>query len=1075
MGLNVFGTVTDSENEPLLAGECGKRLMPQIIDETANATPDVECFSVPRTPGKPQDGWKPVSWAQVANAVNYVAHMLVEEAGTPAPGTFPTIAYIGLEDPRYVVFIMGAIKAGYKALFISPRNSVEAQVNLFEKTDCNLLYHEKSLSAMVRPWVDGRPGMKSVAIPQFDEMISTEAAPFAYTKTFAEAEWDPFVVLHTSGSTGLPKPVNILQGKMALNDLHRYVPDYEGNMPWLATWAKFDKKRYLCTCPLFHTAGIMPTVLSAFFYNTPIIFRDPSVPLTGDNVLEWLKYSDTGYTVLPPAILEQMSRSEAALEELKKLHVVAFGGGPIAPAAASSLLRAEVKLVNAIGATEYIYMPYLSQPDSSMWEWFIVPTELLGIEWRPFGEDTYEQVIVRKDKAHPGVQGCFYTFPELDEYSTKDLYRPHPTLANHWTYVGRADDIIVFSTGEKLNPTTIEGAVIGHPGVLGAQVVGAGQFHAALIIEPVKPPTNEQEKQQFLDDVWPIIEKVNQETVAHGRILRDYVFVSDPARPFPRAGKGTIQRAMATKLYADDIRRIFESSNNGAAAAVELDLTSEATFTDGVRDLVQQTLRLPALGLEDDFFAAGVDSLQVLQLGRVLSASLDKTIEPRTVYANPSIAQLATFLYSEIRPSANGTTTIKTDDIALCHALVERYTQNLPAATPNKPLPSSTNQTIIISGTTGALGCYLLHQALENPNIGHIYCFNRTDDAKQRQVAANASRGLTTDFPSSRVTFLTVDLSTSATFTLPQETISNLSTSVDRIIHNAWPVNFNQSVASFEPHIRGVRHLIDFAASATKRVPITFVSSVSTVENWPDPAVPIPEEPLSDFALAAPMGYAQSKLVASMILDRAEEVSGVPRNVVRVGQIAGPRGEKGQWNPREWLPSLVRSSVYLGVLPRELGALADMGWAPVEDIAGAVLEVAGVGAAKDVLSGERGGEGGYFHAVNPTKPDWEGVILPALREFYSERITREVPLTEWVAELEQSAESTGEADVEKNPGVKLLDAYRLAASKSATERAEGLGAAGFATEVTEQVSETMRRMEPVTKDLMKRWCEQWKF
>ncbi|KAL2783691.1 hypothetical protein BJX66DRAFT_344726 [Aspergillus keveii] len=71
------------------------------------------------------------------------------------------------------------------------------------------------------------------------------------------------------------------------------------------------------------------------------------------------------------------------------------------------------------------------------------------------------------------------------------------------------------------------------------------------------------------------------------------------------------------------------------------------------------------------------------------------------------------------------------------------------------------------------------------------------------------------------------------------------------------------------------------------------VSSVSTVENWPDPAIPIPEEPLCDFTLAAPMGYAQSKLVASMVLDRADEVSGVSRNVVCVGQIASPRGEKG--------------------------------------------------------------------------------------------------------------------------------------------------------------------------------------
>lgn len=325
--MNVFGTITDSENNPLLGGECGKRLMPHVIDATAIATPDVECLSVPRTHGNPRDGWKSVSWAQVANAVNYVAHMLIEQAGTPTPGTFPTIAYIGLEDPRYVLFIMGAIKAGYKALFISPRNSVEAQVNLFDKTDCNLLYHDQTLASIVRPWVAGRPGMKSIALPPWEAWVTTPVAPFPYTKTFAEAEWDPFVVLHTSGSTGLPKPVIIPQGKLALNDLHRYVPEYEGNLPWLPTWGKFDNPQYLCTCPLFHTAGIMPTVLSGFYYNTPVIFRDPSVPLTGDNVVEWLQNSGATYTVLPPAILEQMSRSQVALDEMKKLQVVAFGGG----------------------------------------------------------------------------------------------------------------------------------------------------------------------------------------------------------------------------------------------------------------------------------------------------------------------------------------------------------------------------------------------------------------------------------------------------------------------------------------------------------------------------------------------------------------------------------------------------------------------------------------------------------------------------------------------------------------------------------------------------------------------------
>ncbi|KAL2839422.1 acetyl-CoA synthetase-like protein [Aspergillus pseudoustus] len=1054
------------EKDTLLGGECGKRLIPHIIDATAAATPDAECLFIPRTPGKPTDGWKSVSWAEVANAVNYVAHMLIRAAGTPTPGTFPTIAYIGLDDPRYVLFIMGAIKAGFKALFISPRNSVEAQVNLFNKTDCDLLYHDQAFTPMAKPWVAGRPGMKSVVIPAWDEWVSTPVDPFPYTKTFEEAEWDPFVVLHTSGSTGLPKPVVIPQGSLALNDAHRYLSDDEGNFPWLPTFAKFENPRYLCTCPLFHTAGIAPTVISGFYFSSPVIFRDPSVPLTGDNVVEWLQNSGAGYTVLPPAILEQMSRSQAALDELKKLHVVVFGGGPIAPAAAASLLQNDVKLVNAIGATEFIYMPYYTQPDSSLWEWFLVPTELIGIEWRPFGEDTYEQVFIRQNKEHPGLQGCFYVFPELDEYSTKDLYRRHPTLPNHWTYVGRADDILVFSTGEKLNPTTIEGAVVGHAGVLGAQVVGAGQFHAALLIEPAQHPADEQEKQRFLDDVWPIVEKVNEQTVAHGRILRDYVFLSDPERPFPRAGKGTIQRAMATKLYADDIRRIFEASSdtNGVpAAGVELDLSSEATFADGIRELVQKTVKLPGLGFDDDFFTAGVDSLQVLQLARVLSASVKDPVEARTIYSHPTIAQLASFIYSLNTLSSNGvsSTSTESDTLSLCRALVDKYTQDLPSATPNKPLPSSSNQTIIITGTTGALGCYLLDLALANPEIDRIICFNRTSDAHERQIAASGSRGLSTDFPPSRVEFLTVDLSASATFNLPEDIISRLANSVDRIIHNAWPVDFNQSIASFEPHLRGVRHLIDFSATAEKRIPITFVSSVSTVEQWTEPG-PIPEESLSDFTHAAPMGYGQSKVAASLILDAASAASSVPRNIVRVGQVAGPRADKGQWNPREWLPSLIRSSLYLGLLPAELGSVGNMGWAPVEDIAGVVLEVS-------ARNGEEG-ESGYFHAVNPSLPDWEGVILPALREFYGDRIQKVVSLEEWVEALQKSAE--GQVDLEKNPGVKLLDTYRLAATKAKDDQE---ASPGFATARTEEASETMRRMEPVTADLMKRWCAQWQF
>ena len=111
----------------------------------------------------------------------------------------------------------------------------------------------------------------------------------------------------------------------------------------------------------------------------------------------------------------------------------------------------------------YTILHMYFQPNPKLWQWFIFNSEMIGADWRKVegSEDIYQLVIVRKDK-HPGFQGVFYTFPELDEFDTKDMYKPHPTLPHHWIYCGRSDKIIVFSNGEKLNPVTIEETVVDH-------------------------------------------------------------------------------------------------------------------------------------------------------------------------------------------------------------------------------------------------------------------------------------------------------------------------------------------------------------------------------------------------------------------------------------------------------------------------------------------------------------------------------------------------------------------------------------------------------------------------------------
>lgn len=246
-----------------------------------------------------------------------------------------------------------------------------------------------------------------------------------------------------------------------------------------------------------------------------------------------------------------------------------------------------------------------------MWQWFAFRFDEGGCEWRKLGdEDLYEQVIVRQGK-EPGLQPYFYTFPDKDEISTNDLYKPHPTLPNLWMHQGRVDDLIVFSNGEKLYPATIEDIVGAHPQIRGALVVGVGRFQPGLILEPLTDPLNDEEKNELIESVWPWIERANTETTAQGRISRDLVMVTKPEKPFLRAGKGTLQKASTLKLYAPDIDNLYEVATEAAAmgastgGASPLDYSSEEALTRSIGNLFYDHLGGPVLEPDEDFFSAG--------------------------------------------------------------------------------------------------------------------------------------------------------------------------------------------------------------------------------------------------------------------------------------------------------------------------------------------------------------------------------------------------------------------------------------------------------------------------------------
>lgn len=219
----------------------GERLLVHMVDERARSDPDREWVSIPRT-SDPKDGWMRVTYQQAANAVNRVAHKLVGSTGKPDNGEFRTVAYLGPNDVRYLVFTLGAIKAGYQAFFISPRNSQEGQLYLFEQTNCNIIWFDGTYTAMVQPWLQERDMHAFMTFPVAAWFPEDHIEPYPYSKTFSEAEWDPLLVLHTSGSTGLPKPIVARQGMLAIADKYHNLGEWKGRRIWVDEIARKSKR-----------------------------------------------------------------------------------------------------------------------------------------------------------------------------------------------------------------------------------------------------------------------------------------------------------------------------------------------------------------------------------------------------------------------------------------------------------------------------------------------------------------------------------------------------------------------------------------------------------------------------------------------------------------------------------------------------------------------------------------------------------------------------------------------------------------------------------------------------------------
>lgn len=603
-----------------------------------------------------------------------------------------------------------------------------------------------------------------------------------------------------------------------------------------------------------------------------------------------------------------------------------------------------------------------------------------------------------------------------------------------------------------------------NPEVSGALVIGAQRFQAALLIESVlESSLTTAEQAALIERIWPSVEEANRHAPAHAQVDKAFILIVPSDRRLIRAGKGTFMRGPSISQYEAEIDRLYANADT----ADEQDDCQ--TFHDMSPDAVIRVIRENVLAItkwrsfdkETNFFDNGMDSLQGLQLVRALRRSLHQPgLALSTVYQNPTAPQLADAILQ-------GQTS--QDEHQLMKDLLTTFKGRLQevstSRTPDSPQNVATGPAqVLLTGSTGTVGTYLLRALLDSADVGHVFCLNRGEDGgTSAQHERFATAGLSNTGLEDRVTFIRADLQ-KPLFGLKDSLYESLRTQVSLVIHAAWPVNFNLPLSSFRPQLTGLVNLLGFTAST----PITsarciFISSVSAVEGHQNG--PAPELVLDSLETPAPLGYARSKFLGELLVDFAAKMweSTISATIIRVGQVAGPVQGPGLWNPQEWFPSLILSSLHMGMVPNSLGKHFDsVDFVPADHLANILIDLTVTTSPEVGLYGSR-----VYNVRNPNITPW-AALLPVVTEAVEPHLELVSPET-WLARL-RSISDTGldGDDTMKSPAVKLIEFFAGLWSVDIGATVERMIVDNAVRE-----SPTLRALDPVKLDWLRKWMGEW--
>jgi acyl-CoA synthetase (AMP-forming)/AMP-acid ligase II/acyl carrier protein/NRPS condensation-like uncharacterized protein len=463
------------------------------------------------------------------------------------------------------------------------------------------------------------PGAFSLVGPATGRIIDDELAP---------SGCDAFILL-TSGTSSRPKMVPLTHAAVCLS-AHNVG----------ATLALGPRDRLLNVLPLFHVHGLVSGVLAALAAGSSVVC---TAGFDAAAFFGWLKdFRPTWYTAVPAihhAVLSAASGDERHSRQCS-LRVIRSASSSLPPHVTDRLEGLfGVPVIDTFGMTEAASQiaanPVGRRKPGSVGQPAGAEIAIMDEDGRRLPAGKRGEIVLRG----PTITRGYDNDPAATESAFRDGWFRTGDLGyldedGYLFIVGRIKDIINRG-GQKVAPSEVEQALLGHPDVVEAAAFSIfhrrlGEDVAAAVVLRADAKVSAHDLRDFA-----------RQRLARFKVPALIRFVPEiPKGPAGKIKRAELVAALSTGLPSARVER----GGKLVAPRSELEWQLANTWTE--------LLELNQIGIDEDVFALGADSITVTQMLSRLRVRFDVDFSFKDIFDAPTVAALAARVESSERISA---------------------------------------------------------------------------------------------------------------------------------------------------------------------------------------------------------------------------------------------------------------------------------------------------------------------------------------------------------------------------------------------------------------------------------------